>query len=262
MTDYVARVAVVVLAVVLVAGGTALSGASTAEDRSTGLGSETFAQSEVDADRIVLDVALQENGTATWRVAYRVELNTDNETEAFEDLRADIEANRSAYQSAFHDRMNRTARVAENATGREMSVRGVSVSANTEEVQGYGTVEYTFQWTNFGTVDGERIQAGEATDLAGALPMEVDYYLTGAVAEHGQRFDWNDFLDRVAEREGQTAPDDRADVAHHARTVVAVVAEATPDGQVDPLRDQLPDGEGSADLSELVDGGGHGAPAG
>ncbi|WP_436929458.1 DUF2267 domain-containing protein [Halosimplex halobium] len=104
------------------------------------------------------------------------------------------------------------------------------------------------------TTLGERIQEGEATDLAGPLPMEVDFYLTGAVAEHGQHFDWDEFLDRVADREGQTAPDDRADVAHHARTVVAVVAEAVPEGQLDQLRDQLPADEGWADLFELVDG--------
>ncbi|QLH77141.1 DUF2267 domain-containing protein [Halosimplex rubrum] len=106
------------------------------------------------------------------------------------------------------------------------------------------------------TTLGERIQAGEATDLAGPLPMEVDFYLTGAVAEHGQRFDWNEFLDRVAEREGQTAPDDRADVAHHARTVVAVAAEAIPAGQLDQVRDQLPADEGWGNLFELVEADG------
>ena len=34
---------------------------------------------------------------------------------------------------------------------------------------------------------GERLQAGQATDLAGPLPMEIDYYLESA--DHGQRFD-------------------------------------------------------------------------
>ena len=106
------------------------------------------------------------------------------------------------------------------------------------------------------TTLGERIQEGEATDLAGPLPMEVDFYLTGAVAEHGQRFDWNEFLDRVAEREGQTAPDDRADVAYHARTVLAVVAEATPAGEFEQVRAQLPADEGWDALFELVDGDG------
>ncbi|WP_123537783.1 DUF2267 domain-containing protein [Halosimplex salinum] len=103
------------------------------------------------------------------------------------------------------------------------------------------------------TTLGERIQEGEATDLAGPLPMEIDYYLTDAVAEHGQRFDWDEFLDRVAERERQLAPDDRADVAYHARTVVAVVSEATPEGQVDQVRAQLPADEGWDSLFELVD---------
>ncbi|WP_415380350.1 DUF2267 domain-containing protein [Halosimplex sp. TS25] len=100
---------------------------------------------------------------------------------------------------------------------------------------------------------GERIQEGEANDLAGSLPMEIDYYLTGAVAEHGQHFEWDEFLDRVAEREGQTAPDDRADVAYHARTIVAVVGEATPEGQIDQIRDQLPADEGWDELFELID---------
>ena len=104
------------------------------------------------------------------------------------------------------------------------------------------------------TTLGERIQKGEATDLAGPLPMEVDFYLTGAVAEHGQRFDWNEFLDRAADREGQRAPNDRAEVAHHARTVVAVVAEATPASEFEQVRAQLPADEGWDGLFELVDG--------
>jgi len=143
-------------------------GGTAAED---GLGSETFAQSEVDADRIVLDISLAENGSATWRVAYRVELRTDNETAAFESLRADIEANSTAYTSAFRERIERTAGIAENATGREMTIRGMDVSASTESVQGFGTVEYTFRWTNFGSVDGEQVRAGDA--LAGFF-LEAD----------------------------------------------------------------------------------------
>lgn len=39
------------------------------------------------------------------------------------------------------------------------------------------------------TTLGERIQAGETEYLAASLPTEIDYYLTGAVADHGQRFD-------------------------------------------------------------------------
>ena len=100
---------------------------------------------------------------------------------------------------------------------------------------------------------GERIQEGEARDLAGPLPMEIDWYLTEAVTEHGQRFDWNEFVGRVAEREGLTDQDDRADAAYHARVVVAVVADLVSGTELQQVRDQLPGDEDYDELFELVD---------
>lgn len=82
---------------------------------------------------------------------------------------------------------------------------------------------------------GERLQAGEATDLASPLPMEVDRYL--AHAEHGQRFDYQEFLDRVAERGGT----DPADANYHAQQVLAIVAEIVPPGNIEKVQNQLPD---------------------
>ena len=46
---------------------------------------------------------------------------------------------------------------------------------------------------------GERIPAGAAEDLAASLPIEIKWYMTGAVHEHGQRFDWREYLKRVSE---------------------------------------------------------------
>jgi len=43
----------------------------------------------------------------------------------------------------------------------------------------------------------ERIQEGEATDLASPLPMEIDYYLVDA--SHGERFGYDEFVSRVAD---------------------------------------------------------------
>jgi uncharacterized protein (DUF2267 family) len=103
------------------------------------------------------------------------------------------------------------------------------------------------------TTLGERIQEGEASDLASSLPMEIDYYLTDAVAEHGQRFHWQEFIDRVWEREKLTNRDDRADAAYHARVVMAVVNEVTPPGEMQQIREQLPADENWAELFELVD---------
>lgn len=92
---------------------------------------------------------------------------------------------------------------------------------------------------------GERIQGSEAEDLASPLPMEIDRYLTEA--ESGQRFDYREFLERVAER-GEC---DEADAAFAAQAVVALVGELAPGSEMSDVRDQLPDDYG--DLFEFVD---------
>lgn len=108
-----------------------------------------------------------------------------------------------------------------------------------------GQVQHRLEYAQFGqavratravlTTLGERLQEGEATDLASPLPMEIDRYLTEA--EHGQRFDYQEFLDRVAEREGV----DRSDANYHAQQLMAVVAEIVPPGNIEKVDGQLPD---------------------
>lgn len=105
------------------------------------------------------------------------------------------------------------------------------------------------------TTLGQRLQAGQATDLAGALPMEIDWYLTGAVDEHGQRFDWDAFVTRVADIEGTDPPE----AAYHAQVVMDLVGEAVPDSELEHVRDQLPEGEEDwGELFALIDSGGWG----
>lgn len=102
---------------------------------------------------------------------------------------------------------------------------------------------------------GERIPAGAAEDLAASLPMEIRWYLTGAVAEHGQRFDWQEFVSRVSEIENA----DPADAAYHARVVVDLVHSQVPPSDFEQLRDQLPESEDDENwrkLFETVDAGG------
>lgn len=102
---------------------------------------------------------------------------------------------------------------------------------------------------------GERIPEGNAADLAANLPLEIKWYLTGAVREHGQRFDWQEFVDRVSAIEGC----DPADAAFHARVVVDLVHEEVPTSDFHQLRGLLPesqDKENWGKLFELVDAGG------
>jgi uncharacterized protein (DUF2267 family) len=102
---------------------------------------------------------------------------------------------------------------------------------------------------------GERIPAEAAEDFAASLPMEVDWYMTGAVHEHGQRFGWPEYLDRVTERSRA----DRPDAAYQAQVVVDLAASLVPESDLRQLRDQLPEAEDDENwrkLFEVVDAGG------
>lgn len=102
---------------------------------------------------------------------------------------------------------------------------------------------------------GQRIPEGNAEDLAASLPMEIKWYMTGAVHDHGQRFDWREFVSRVSEIEGI----ERQEAAYHARVVMALVGSLVPPSDLRQLRDALPESEDDEDwgqLFELVDAGG------
>lgn len=104
---------------------------------------------------------------------------------------------------------------------------------------------------------GERIPEGNAEDFAASLPLEIKWYMTGAVHEHGQRFEWQEFLSRVNEREGEGV--EMAESAYRARVVIDFVADIVPDADFHQLRESLPeseDAENWRNLFELVDAGG------
>jgi uncharacterized protein (DUF2267 family) len=107
----------------------------------------------------------------------------------------------------------------------------------------------------------ERIQEGDAADIAGTLPMEIDWYLLHP-EEHAQRFGFDEFVDRVDERmhyehldlESGYSPHadlDRSEVVYRAQAVVELLDETLPAEGVDALRDHLP--EEYEPLFEFVD---------
>ena len=102
---------------------------------------------------------------------------------------------------------------------------------------------------------GQRIPEGNAEDLAASLPMEIKWYLTGAVREHGQRFDWQEFVNRVSEIEGT----DRPEAAYHAQVIMDLIGTLVPSSDLQQLRDQLPESEGDENWRKLfavIDEGG------
>jgi uncharacterized protein (DUF2267 family) len=103
---------------------------------------------------------------------------------------------------------------------------------------------------------GSRIPAGNAEDLAASLPMEIKWYMTGAVDEHGQRFDWREFVERVGEITGEDPPA----VAYHSQIIVDLVEDIVPESDFRQLRDQLPESEDDENWQKLfgvVDDGGY-----
>ncbi|GGM63729.1 uncharacterized protein (DUF2267 family) [Halarchaeum rubridurum] len=91
---------------------------------------------------------------------------------------------------------------------------------------------------------GERLQADEAADLAGPLPMEIDRFLHAA--DSGQLFDFDEYVARVSQR----ARVEPAEAAFYAKVVVDVVEDAVPDTELDDVTAQLP--AGYDELFELL----------
>ncbi len=120
---------------------------------------------EHDADRVHIDIRVDENGDAIWRVSYRVHLETESDRAAFDDLKADIESDPTPYVNRYDERMSDAATTASDATGREMAIENMTVRAERDELPSEtGIVEYRFRWTNFAHVDGGSITAGDAID--------------------------------------------------------------------------------------------------
>jgi hypothetical protein len=122
---------------------------------------------QFDPDRVALSAGLRASGDADWQFTYRMRLATDNETQAFEELQADVRENTSAFLDRFRGRIAETVAAAENATEREMAVANVTVSTrvNSLNEESLGVVTYGFAWEGFAATDGERVVAGDA--LAG-----------------------------------------------------------------------------------------------
>lgn len=128
---------------------------------------------ELDPDKVVLEVQLQSDGSATWFIRYRVKLTNQSVADAFARVRADIEAGRLERAGRFKLQMESVVENASAVTGREMALRAVTVTAARRKPPGatttYGVVTYEFEWTNFAEITDGHIRMGDAL---------VDFFLT------------------------------------------------------------------------------------
>lgn len=84
----------------------------------------------------------------------------------------------------------------------------------------------------------ERLAGGAAGNLASELPPQIANYLGSRHdMEIADEMSLDDFFRRVSEREGVDLPKS----IHHARSVIDVLGEAVSQGQMQKIREQLPD---------------------
>lgn len=95
------------------------------------------------------------------------------------------------------------------------------------------------------TTLGSRLYPGEASDLVGALPMELDYFVEQSLPD--QNFSRDEFIERVAEIEEI----DEADAFRHIQVVFGLLGNTVPAGEMQDIQDELP--EEFEDFFELVD---------
>lgn len=118
---------------------------------------------EMEADHVFIQVRLHENGSATWELEYTYDLETPNETEAFERLQTDVEQNRASYRRSFRERVAGSVRRAENETGRDMALSRATVDTHRQQIGGdTGIVTYGVRWSNFSRVDETSLVVGDA----------------------------------------------------------------------------------------------------
>jgi uncharacterized protein (DUF2267 family) len=82
---------------------------------------------------------------------------------------------------------------------------------------------------------GERLFGGETHNLAAQLPQEIGDYLERPM--EGERFDLDEFFQRVSVREGADLPD----AVFHARAVIEVLREAVTPALMIKVMAQLPE---------------------
>ncbi|WP_049921041.1 DUF2267 domain-containing protein [Halopiger djelfimassiliensis] len=100
------------------------------------------------------------------------------------------------------------------------------------------------------TTLSERIEPGEAENIGAQLPEELGRFLEEV--DEVERFGFEEFVDRVAERE-EIGEEDPADAAFHAQVVLDVLAEAVTEGALEDLKTQLPENEGYETLFEIAE---------
>ncbi|EMA05980.1 helix-turn-helix transcriptional regulator [Haloferax denitrificans] len=140
--------------------GDAGSRAGAEEIPSLGRSSLVAQQTNLDrSPQTEISIQLRADRSADWRVEMRYELDTQNETAAFEEYAQEYEQGTAdtGPDAAFFGRISQTAA---EQTGRSMTVQNATTTGYVEN--GTGVLVLTFTWTNFLEQTDEGLRLGDA----------------------------------------------------------------------------------------------------
>ncbi|MFA9415050.1 helix-turn-helix transcriptional regulator [Natrinema sp. HArc-T2] len=124
-------------------------------------------------DTTVTRITIDENGTAHWSVTIRTRLANESDVADYEAFEERFNADRNTSVEQFERRMTGVVSSAEAATGRSMSASNFRAESSIQEVpRRWGTVTYSFRWTNFSTRAGTALVVGDVFE--GGLYLDED----------------------------------------------------------------------------------------
>ena len=152
--EYMTRLSIVAITVVLLVGIPVIAGAAPVPPDSS----------------ITYTISLKEDGTANWHVEYRTLLASDVDVGAFDSYARNVSF---TYLPQFQDLMQRSAAQAAAATSRPMEITDFAGDTviQTTPTGRYGVVYYSFNWKNFAKT-GTDLAIGDA--FAGGLYLAKD----------------------------------------------------------------------------------------
>ncbi|KAB1186865.1 MULTISPECIES: hypothetical protein [Haloferax] len=164
------RSAVLIVALLTIVAGVVAPVAAETPSVADTTGTETtasFDDSHVVAQQSALErspqtdifIELHGDQSASWRIEMRYELETENETAAFEEFAREYEAGTSnvGLDAALFERVSDTA---ESQTGRSMTIENATSTAFIQNET--GVVVLTFTWTNFLEQTDNGLRLGDA----------------------------------------------------------------------------------------------------
>ncbi|WP_248516355.1 helix-turn-helix transcriptional regulator [Salinarchaeum laminariae] len=147
-----------------------------------------FTPQQGEFERSTVRVRVDADADARWTFRYERPIDSDDERSAFETYAERVRTEETDLYRNFQNRSSELTAAASAEIGRSMAATNVTRDAGIEQTptQEVGYVELSFEWTNFGQLDGGTVTVGDVFE--GGLYLGETQSLI-VVAGDGLRFD-------------------------------------------------------------------------